>query len=97
MSLIMEIGLGDTLIIGGSKIRLERKNGQRARLLIDGPDNVSRIKAGTRGKVPSPTPISAASLLIDPAQVAFRARAEDAKRLGTAAKDVATDPHLAGD
>lgn len=46
MSLIMELAPGDTLIIGGTNVRLERKTGQRARLVIDSPDGVRRVKAG---------------------------------------------------
>ena len=46
MSVYMELSQGDTLVIGNSRIRLERKSGQRARLMIDSTDDIDRIKAG---------------------------------------------------
>jgi len=47
MSLHLELALGDTLLVGdGTRIRLERKTGQRARLVIDSDVNVRRVKAG---------------------------------------------------
>jgi hypothetical protein len=46
MAVYMELSQGDTLVIGNSRIRLERKSGQRARLMIDSTDDIDRIKAG---------------------------------------------------
>jgi hypothetical protein len=48
----MELAQGDTLLLGNSRIRLERKSGQRARLMIDSTLDIDRIKAGER--VPEP-------------------------------------------
>lgn len=46
MAVYMELAQGDTLLLGDSRIRLERKSGQRARLMIDSTLDIDRIKAG---------------------------------------------------
>ena len=46
MALIQELAPGDTLVIGNTRIRLERKSGQRARLRIDSDQDVEHVKAG---------------------------------------------------
>lgn len=46
MAVYIELAQGDTLTIGKSRIRLERKSGQRARLMIDSHEDIDRIKAG---------------------------------------------------
>lgn len=46
MAVYMDLAPGDTLTIGKSRIRLERKSGQRARLMIDSREDIDRIKAG---------------------------------------------------
>lgn len=48
MAVVMELNTGDSLVIGKSIIRLDRKNGSRARLVIDSSENIERIKAGDR-------------------------------------------------
>lgn len=48
MAVVMELSVGDSLVIGKSIIRLDRKNGSRARLVIDSAENIERIKAGDR-------------------------------------------------
>lgn len=57
MAVYMELSQGDTLMIGKSRIRLERKSGQRARLMIDSAEDIERIKEGE--PVPSTAPSSA--------------------------------------
>jgi hypothetical protein len=57
MSLHLDLAPGDTLLIGdGTRIRLEKKTGQRARLVIDSPDDVSRVKAGV--PIPATAPLA---------------------------------------
>ena len=46
MAVYQELAQGDTLIVGGSRIRLERKSGQRARLMIDSDQDIEVVKAG---------------------------------------------------
>ena len=46
MAVFIELAPGDTLVIGRSRVRMERKTGQRARLAIESPEDVERIKAG---------------------------------------------------
>lgn len=58
MAVFMELAPGDTLIVGRSRIRLERKSGGRARLAIDSHEDVERIKAGDA--VPPAAPKAAA-------------------------------------
>lgn len=48
MAVVMELSVGDSLVIGKSIIRLDRKNGSRARLVIDSSEDIERIKAGDR-------------------------------------------------
>lgn len=62
MAVYMELAQGDTLVIGNSRIRLERKSGQRARLMIDSAEDIERVKAGDdvpNMKPPTSTPPSA--------------------------------------
>lgn len=59
MAVFMELAPGDTLIVGKSRIRMERKSGQRARLAIDSTDDVERIKAGEPLPAPRTTPAPA--------------------------------------
>ena len=46
MAVYQELAQGDTLIVGSSRIRLERKSGQRARLMIDSDQDIEVVKAG---------------------------------------------------
>lgn len=46
MAVYQELTQGDTLIVGSSRIRLERKSGQRARLMIDSDEDIEVVKAG---------------------------------------------------
>lgn len=46
MAVYMDLAQGDTLVIGGSRVRIERKSGQRVRLMIDSQEDIERIKAG---------------------------------------------------
>lgn len=46
MAVYLELSVGDTLVIGNSRIRVERKTGQRTRVAIDSAEDVERIKAG---------------------------------------------------
>lgn len=46
MAVYLELSPGDTLVIGNSRIRVERKTGQRTRVAIDSTEDVERIKAG---------------------------------------------------
>lgn len=46
MAVYLELGVGDTLVIGNSRITVDRKSGQRTRLRIDSTEDVERIKAG---------------------------------------------------
>lgn len=59
MAVYIELAQGDTLVIGNSRIRLERKSGQRARLAIDSAEDVERVKAGD--DVPSMKPPTSAA------------------------------------
>jgi hypothetical protein len=75
MAVYMELSQGDTLVIGNSRIRLERKSGQRARLMIDSADDIDRIKAGdavpAAKATPAPvTPRAAAPFLKRPVPAA---------------------------
>lgn len=64
MSVYMELSQGDTLVIGNSRIRLERKSGQRARLMIDSTEDIDRIKSGDA--IPA-TPVIAPPAVTRPA------------------------------
>lgn len=58
MAVYQELAPGDTLLIGsGTRIRLERKSGGRARLRIESDQDVDRVKAGE----PLPTPAKPAA------------------------------------
>jgi hypothetical protein len=46
MAVYIELAAGDTLVVGQTRIRLEKKTGQRARLSIDSDDDIERIQAG---------------------------------------------------
>lgn len=59
MAVYMELAPGDTLVVGKSRIRLERKSGQRARLMIDSAEDIERVKAGE--PVPATVPLQAGS------------------------------------
>jgi hypothetical protein len=61
MAVYMELSQGDTLVIGNSRIRLERKSGQRARLMIDSTEDIDRIKFGDVVPAASVTPPPAPS------------------------------------
>lgn len=50
MPVVMELNAGDSLVVGKSIIRLDRKNGSRARLVIDSSENIERIKAGDKAR-----------------------------------------------
>lgn len=61
MAVYMDLQQGDTLLVGNSRIRLERKSGQRARLMIDSTEDIERVKAGepvpaTRKAAPAAAP-----------------------------------------
>lgn len=45
MAAFVEMAPGDSLVIGKSIIRMERKGGQRARLAIDSSENFEHIRA----------------------------------------------------
>lgn len=47
MAVFIELDPGDTLAIGPrTRVRLERKSGQRARLRIESDEDIERVKAG---------------------------------------------------
>ena len=46
MAFYQELLPGDTLVVGNSRIQIERKTGQRVRVAIESPEHVERIKAG---------------------------------------------------
>lgn len=46
MAFFLDLAVGDTLLIGDSQLKLEKKSGQRARLAINSTKDVERIKAG---------------------------------------------------
>ncbi|WP_046970313.1 hypothetical protein [Dyella japonica] len=46
MALHLELSAGDTLVVGGTRIKLEHKSGKRARLVIVGESPIECIKAG---------------------------------------------------
>ncbi len=62
MSVFLELAHGDTLMIGSTRIVMERKSGQRARLKIDSTEDIERIKAGQ----PVPTAAKQAAAGINP-------------------------------
>jgi len=46
MAFYQELLPGDTLVVGSSRIQIERKTGQRVRVAIESTEHVERIKAG---------------------------------------------------
>lgn len=58
MAVYQELAQGDTLMLENSRIRLERKSGQRARLMIDSDLDIEVVKAGE----PIPAETTAPSL-----------------------------------
>lgn len=62
MAFFVDLAPGDTLVVGhGTRIVMESKTGQRARLRVDSDQDVERVKAGeslptraTSADVPAP-------------------------------------------
>jgi hypothetical protein len=50
MAAFVEMSVGDSLVIGKSIIKLERKGGQRARLAIETSENIEHIRADEKNK-----------------------------------------------
>lgn len=46
MALHLDVEPGDTIRIGNTLVRMERKNGRRARLSIDSSEDIAQYKAG---------------------------------------------------
>lgn len=60
MALLLEVEAGETVIIGGSRISVQRKSGAKVRLRIESPDEVHLDRGmGEEGKpdtAPAPSP-----------------------------------------
>lgn len=59
MAAFFEVAVGDSLVIGKSIIKVERKGGQKVRLAVDSSEDIEHIKAGERathdtGDTPAP-------------------------------------------
>lgn len=48
MAAFFEVAAGDSLVIGKSIIKVERKSGQKVRLAVDSSEDIEHIKAGER-------------------------------------------------